>query len=289
MTRAPTQAAFDLAGQYEKNVLTCYATDGSNTPSIGRGHTRGLTRADVGVKTITPDQSDILFHEDMFTAAESLEAQIGSDPVAAMTNNQHDALCDFVFNVGTIGPTLKGVLVAKRFDAVPAELARYVYAKGVKLTGLVRRRNAEIALWSTDEPGSADAEPSSADTRILATPPAVSSQAVSPLHRQPGFIAACTTAVCSAGAVAQPVVDTVKSGLSTVSDQIAPFSDNHHVASVHNLLLGLLAGLAVLSVVLMALKQRAARQESAGAPNNVAKPPPITAVPVVPQPQSEAA
>jgi lysozyme len=59
------------------------------------------------------------------------------------------AITDFVFNLGPgrlRASTLRKRIKAGRWDEVPEQLRRWTYAGGRKLTGLVRRREAEIAL-----------------------------------------------------------------------------------------------------------------------------------------------
>lgn len=69
----------------------------------------------------------------------------------ALTDNQLSALADFAFNCGAGNleiSTLRRVVNRGEHDAVPAQLMRWVMAGGVKLPGLVRRRQAEAALYA---------------------------------------------------------------------------------------------------------------------------------------------
>lgn len=69
-----------------------------------------------------------------------------------LTPNQHDALVSFVFNVGATAfrhSTLLRVLNHGGYTAVPAQLARWIYAGGKLVEGLANRRRKEIALWSS--------------------------------------------------------------------------------------------------------------------------------------------
>lgn len=59
------------------------------------------------------------------------------------------ALTDFAYNLGVArlaGSTLLRMVRAGRWDRVPAELRKWVFAGGRRLHGLERRRNAEAAL-----------------------------------------------------------------------------------------------------------------------------------------------
>jgi lysozyme len=59
------------------------------------------------------------------------------------------ALIDFAFNLGTGAlqmSTLRKRVNARQWDAVPAELRKWVIGGGRVLPGLVRRREAEIRV-----------------------------------------------------------------------------------------------------------------------------------------------
>ncbi|MBI5270716.1 MAG: lysozyme [Burkholderiales bacterium] len=59
------------------------------------------------------------------------------------------AIIDFTFNLGSgalQASTLRRRINAGRWDDVPAELRKWVWAAGKRLRGLVLRREAEVAL-----------------------------------------------------------------------------------------------------------------------------------------------
>jgi lysozyme len=178
--------------------------------TAGWGHTLAVAK---GV-SCTPRSAELWLQEDLTLAAKRLERRIGSAVVAELTDSQWAALLDFVFNLGD-GPsgakewTLWKVLRAKDFDAVPAQLTRFCYAGGKKLSGLVKRRAAEVAAWNTGEPGLSDDEPHSAELRLADTPPApVAKPSSSPLVTGAvGCVTACGVAA------------------KTVSDAIQPFAE----------------------------------------------------------------
>jgi lysozyme len=67
-----------------------------------------------------------------------------------LTPDQYASLCDFVFNVGGGNfekSTLLQVVNARQFDRVPTQFRRWVSAGGRPFPGLVKRRNAEVALF----------------------------------------------------------------------------------------------------------------------------------------------
>lgn len=72
-----------------------------------------------------------------------------------LTDGQFGALCDFVFNVGATNfsrSTLLKRINERSLASVPAELRRWVIAKGVKWPGLVTRREKEIELFFVGSP-----------------------------------------------------------------------------------------------------------------------------------------
>ena len=68
-----------------------------------------------------------------------------------LTQGQFDALVSFVYNLGAGRlqvSTLRRRLNRGDYDGVPSELGKWVYSKGQKLGGLVRRRAAEVIMWN---------------------------------------------------------------------------------------------------------------------------------------------
>jgi GH24 family phage-related lysozyme (muramidase) len=67
-----------------------------------------------------------------------------------LTDDEYSSLCDIVYNIGGANfrkSTLLQAVNAKQFDRVPAQFKRWVNAGGRPLPGLVKRRNAEVALF----------------------------------------------------------------------------------------------------------------------------------------------
>lgn len=66
-----------------------------------------------------------------------------------MTDTQRAAVSDFVYNLGTArwrSSTFRRKAIACEWDAAASECRRWVWAGGVKLPGLVKRRATEAAL-----------------------------------------------------------------------------------------------------------------------------------------------
>jgi len=68
-----------------------------------------------------------------------------------LNHGQFDALVSFVFNVGGGAlqrSTLRSRVNRDEHGEVPAEFMKWIWAGGRKLKGLVRRREAEAALYA---------------------------------------------------------------------------------------------------------------------------------------------
>lgn len=135
--------------------------DSGGEPTIGVGHllTRSERRSgkmiiDGEVIIYRNGLSDLqimnLLQEDL----EDVESVLNDDFYVEinLNQNQYDALCSFIFNVGISafkGSTLLKKLNQELFDDIPAQLRRWVYDNGKKVQGLVNRREFEIKLWET--------------------------------------------------------------------------------------------------------------------------------------------
>lgn len=240
MTRAVNAATIELVKEFEGFRAHAYLCP-AGVWTCGYGH----TGAEVTEKTAcTKRLAEIWLAEDLTKAGARLRSRIGP-VVDELTDNQYGALCSFVFNLGADpGWTIWKKLKARDFDAVPAQIVRFVYAGGKKLNGLVRRRNAEVELWSRDEPGSAEEDVSSAETRFAPTPPAPEKQQSAPL---------VTAAVSACAAV--PVA------AKQVTDAISPYADaSPLVGQVVAFVATLAAGAAVAVLVLKWLERRQAKR-----------------------------
>jgi len=92
------------------------------------------------------ERAEALLRADLMKAANAVLRLVK----IKLNANQLAALIDFVYNCGAGNfevSTLRRVINRGDFGAVPGQLMRWVYAKGVKLPGLVKRRRAEAELW----------------------------------------------------------------------------------------------------------------------------------------------
>lgn len=67
-----------------------------------------------------------------------------------LEDNQYAALVDFAFNCGSgnlQASTLRRVINRGELEEAPRQFRRWVHARGIRLPGLVRRREAEVDMW----------------------------------------------------------------------------------------------------------------------------------------------
>ena len=116
--------------------------------TIGYGH----TGADVTEgMTITKEQAELLLDEDLGKVSKQVESVLEVD----VNQNQFDAICSFVFNLG-IGNFKKSTLLKKLaksdFDGAAKEFLKWDKAGGKRLNGLTLRRQAEQRLFKAPIP-----------------------------------------------------------------------------------------------------------------------------------------
>lgn len=149
----PAQAlAVELAKPFEGLRLEPYH-DPVGFKTIGYGHLLSRTPWEPleTTESITQEEAERLLAEDMQSAADAVERLV----TVPLTDHQRAALIDFAFNCGAgnlARSTLLKVINRGDYDAAPAEFLKWVYARGKKLPGLVRRRKAEVEYWNRKEP-----------------------------------------------------------------------------------------------------------------------------------------
>ena len=116
-------------------------------PTIGYGHViiAGEAFPRCG---ISPEIAKNLLKQDV----ERFEAAINRLVQVEITQNQFDALVSFAYNIGTKAfenSTLLKRLNGGQPEKVPKELEKWVFARGRRLTGLIRRRKEEADLYSS--------------------------------------------------------------------------------------------------------------------------------------------
>ncbi len=110
--------------------------------TIGYGHTSGVKSTD----TCTMEQAIEYLKRDLI----KFEYDINKLVKVELNQNQFDALVSFVFNEGSEkfkNSTMLKFINNKHFPLAAGQFDRWVYSKGVKLEGLVKRRKAEKELF----------------------------------------------------------------------------------------------------------------------------------------------
>jgi len=146
---SPRGAAF--ISRFEGCVLRMY-NDPTRNATIGVGHLihlgpiNGREPAEFK-RGITRQRALELLMSDAGNAARGVRQLIK----VPLNQQQLDALVSFAFNCGTGSlaiSTLRARLNRREYAAVPLELNKWVLSGGKRLPGLVRRRQAEGALFS---------------------------------------------------------------------------------------------------------------------------------------------
>jgi lysozyme len=138
-----SQEGFALTKQFEGCKLTAYADQGG-VWTIGYGHTGPAVHAGL---TMTQAEVDSCLEGDLASAVACVNKLV----TANINQNQFDALVDFVFNLGC-GSLRTSQLLREvnsgNFDAAAAQFQRWAHVGSVLVPGLLRRRQAEAALFS---------------------------------------------------------------------------------------------------------------------------------------------
>jgi lysozyme len=138
-----------LLKKFEGCKLSSYRCP-ANVCTIGYGHTSaaGAPAVTDGMK-ITQAQADDILRRDLV----KYETAVHNMVQQSLTQHQFDVLVDFAYNAG-VGALKSSTLLKKinagDFDAVPTELMKWTKGGGKVLPGLVRRRQAEAAWWTSE-------------------------------------------------------------------------------------------------------------------------------------------
>jgi len=159
-----------LIKRWEGLRTTAYK-DSAGIWTIGYGHTSsaGKPRVYHGLR-ITEDEADAILARDL----SQYERAVSEAVKMQINDNQFAALVSFAYNVGASAfkrSTLVKKLNKGNYDAVPAELMKWVNAGGKKLKGLENRRAAEAGLWVQGEfVASRDVKPQPVNDNPVAKP-----------------------------------------------------------------------------------------------------------------------
>jgi len=137
-----SQEGLSLTESFEGCNLVAYQ-DSVGVWTIGYGHTQGVAQG----MTCTQAQAEQWLLADVADA----EAAVSRLVHIAMSQEEFDALVDFTFNLGVgnfAGSTLLRLLNARDIEGAADEFEKWDLAGGVVVAGLLRRRQAEHALFS---------------------------------------------------------------------------------------------------------------------------------------------
>jgi lysozyme len=137
----PSPKAFALAQEFEGCRLSAYQ-DGGGKWTLGYGHTAGVTPS----QACTEEQAEAWLQDDLNEAGKDVNWLID----VALTQNEFDALADFVFNLGAGSlerSTLRKYLNSGQVISAAAEFPKWDNVHGIPSEGLRRRRLAEQELF----------------------------------------------------------------------------------------------------------------------------------------------
>lgn len=143
MTRAINDAGRKLIIQFEGLRLKPYR-DAAGFWTIGIGH---LIRPGERFTAITAKEAEAILQADLMSARRAVERLVTS----RLTDNQFAALVSLVFNIGASAferSTLRRKLNGGDYAGAGVAFRSWVYARGRRLRGLARRREAEEELFN---------------------------------------------------------------------------------------------------------------------------------------------
>jgi lysozyme len=144
MTMTYSKTGTALTEQFESCRLVAYQ-DIRGIWTCGWGHTGPEV---VEGLVWTQDQADAQLLADVQSAVNCVNGTV----TVTLTQDEFDALVDFVFNVGCVAfeeSTLLLLLNQGAFQASAEQFARWDHASGKVVAGLLRRREAETAEFKS--------------------------------------------------------------------------------------------------------------------------------------------
>jgi lysozyme len=148
MTRQINQDGRNLIQSFEGYKSVAYPDPGTGDKpwTIGFGHTSGVTKG----MSCNASQGQRWFTEDTAWAEDTVSSCVNVD----LSDNEFASLVSFTFNVGANAFRQSSIVKAvntRQFSKVPSLLLEYDHSAGKVLPGLLRRRQAEAALWSSPD------------------------------------------------------------------------------------------------------------------------------------------
>ena len=120
----------------------------AKVPTIGYGSTRYAdgTAVKLSDPPITQDQADEIMRSTLIEYENAVSRYV----TVSLNQNQFDALVDFAYNAGAQNlrkSTLLKLLNQGDYDSAASEFGKWVFGGGVRLSGLVTRREREQQLF----------------------------------------------------------------------------------------------------------------------------------------------
>jgi lysozyme len=155
-----------LIKDFEKCVLTAYDNnDGMITIGWGHAEPKGYTNLVAGVTRWTQAQADSAFENDI----KKYEKAVNDYFTRSFNQNQFDAMVSFTYNLGV------GIFANDGWDKnasneyILASLPKYINKGSAHEQGLIRRRNAEIALFNTPVSGGSETNKGEIEMYLIMT------------------------------------------------------------------------------------------------------------------------
>lgn len=145
-----SEAGINLIKSFEGCSLKPYLCP-AGLPTIGWGHLIKPKEAAKFAAGITQEQADTLLLLDLAITEQAVDRLIN----VPLNGNQFDSLVSFIFNLGAQrlqAGTLRQKLNRGDYEGAAAEFSKWIWGGGKKLPGLIRRREAERALFCTPMP-----------------------------------------------------------------------------------------------------------------------------------------
>ena len=136
-----SEVGIELIKEFEGKRQVAYQ-DSAGVWTIGYGHTKGVYEGQLCIEKTC----DRYLAEDIQEVEEYIEKLVE----VPLTQNQYDALVSWTFNLGLYNlkeSTLLRKLNYGDYEVVPEEMKKWIYVGDEVLEGLIRRREAEAALF----------------------------------------------------------------------------------------------------------------------------------------------
>lgn len=183
-----------------------------DVPTLGYGYTEGVRMGD----TMTREEAD----RRLLPILAPYESAVSASCTNPPNQNEFDAMCLLVFNIGVAGFKKSTVLRchnAGDHQAAARAFALWNKSSGVVYAGLTRRRAEEAALYLTPVP---DDVSDPVAPQMPQTVDAESGMAQSPINRA-GVVAGGTAAVATVSETARTIAD-VKYSTQSLGDWLVP-------------------------------------------------------------------